>query len=261
MGKTYVMGDCHGGYKALLQCLERSNFNYETDTLIQLGDICDGWSEVYECVEELLSIKNLICIRGNHDKWFQEWIDYGLHPVTWLQGGEGTLDSYIRNSKREISKFHRMGGISTNLTFIDIPESHIKFFRNQENYYIDDKNRCFVHGGFNRHQLINEQDPFIYYWDRDLWMTALSYEGILQNINKEKPVYFKTKDKFKEIYIGHTSTISWGTDKPMKAANIWNLDTGCGFGNGKLTIMNVDTKEYFQSDLVKELYPNERGRN
>ena len=28
----------------------------------------------------------------------------------------------------------------------------------------------------------------------------------------------------------------------------------------KLTIMDLDTQEYWQSDLVKELYPNEKGR-
>lgn len=33
------MGDIHGAYKALQQCLERSKFNYENDKLIQLGDV------------------------------------------------------------------------------------------------------------------------------------------------------------------------------------------------------------------------------
>ncbi len=46
----------------------------------------------------------------------------------------------------------------------------------------------------------------------------------------------------------------------MQAANIWNLDTGAGF-KGKLTIMDVTTKEYFQSDLAQDLYKNEKGRD
>jgi serine/threonine protein phosphatase 1 len=54
--KTFVIGDIHGNYRALLQCLERSGFNKEIDTLIQLGDVADGWSETAECVEELLRI-------------------------------------------------------------------------------------------------------------------------------------------------------------------------------------------------------------
>jgi serine/threonine protein phosphatase 1 len=36
---------------------------------------------------------------------------------------------------------------------------------------------------------------------------------------------------------------------------VWNIDTGAGW-SGKLTIMNVDTKEYWQSDLISELYKN-----
>lgn len=234
--RTFVIGDIHGGYKALLQVLERSGFDYENDTLISLGDICDGWSEVFECVEELLKIKNLIAIRGNHDQWFYEYIRTGFHGAQWEQGAHATKNSYGKRSMM-------------------IPETHEKFFGTQLNYYIDDQNRCFVHGGFNRHFSIKDQSvPYIYYWDRDLWMQALSYTTIIEGYP------FKMFDKFKEVFIGHTSTTNWKTDKPMHAANIWNLDTGGGF-KGKLTIMNVDTKEYFQSDLLTELYPDEKGRN
>ena len=38
--KTFVIGDIHGAYKALLQCFERSGFDYEKDHLIVLGDVC-----------------------------------------------------------------------------------------------------------------------------------------------------------------------------------------------------------------------------
>ncbi|MET0786893.1 MAG: metallophosphoesterase, partial [Paenisporosarcina sp.] len=64
--RTFALGDVHGNYKGLMQCLKRSGFNNEKDTLIQLGDVVDGFSESFECVEELLKIKNLISIRGNH---------------------------------------------------------------------------------------------------------------------------------------------------------------------------------------------------
>jgi len=32
--KTYAIGDIHGAYKAMMQCFERSKFNYEQDRLI-----------------------------------------------------------------------------------------------------------------------------------------------------------------------------------------------------------------------------------
>ena len=57
------------GHEALVQCLERSGFDKEKDRLISLGDIADGWTETAECFEELLTIKNLVVVRGNHDQW------------------------------------------------------------------------------------------------------------------------------------------------------------------------------------------------
>lgn len=234
--RTLALGDIHGNYKALKQCLERSKFDKENDTLIFLGDIADGWHEVYECVEELLSIKNLVALKGNHDEWFNQYLQFGFHPAQGEQGSQASIDSY-------------------NIDMRIANEKHIKFFYTQLNYYIDEKNRCFVHGGFNRHSLISEQREMIYYWDRDLWSQALSYEAMT---SENKPS-FKTKDNFSEIFIGHTSTQFWNKNEPMKAANIWNLDTGAGF-LGKLSIMDVDTHEFWQSDTGDILYPGLKGR-
>jgi len=248
------MGDIHGAYKALLQCLERSNFDYNNDVLIQLGDVADGWDEVYKCVEKLLTIKNLISIKGNHDDWFLDYLlgQSNNHPG-YSQGGKATLISYAKAlDKKYVDNYNVW---NSELNYKDIPESHVNFFKNQLLYYIDKYNRCFVHGGFNRHHYIDKivnENPYQLYWDRDLWRTALSH--------KDTNSVFKIKEKFSEIYIGHTTTNMWNTDEPMNASIIWNLDTGAGF-KGKLTIMNIDTKEYFQSDSVKELYPNQKGRN
>ena len=71
--RHFVMGDIHGAFHALKQCLERSSFDYKHDVLICLGDVCDGWPQTYECVEELLKIENLIFILGNHDFWALQW--------------------------------------------------------------------------------------------------------------------------------------------------------------------------------------------
>ncbi len=277
----FVIGDIHGNYKALKQCLELSGFDYENDLLIQLGDIVDGWGESYECVEELLKIHNLIHIKGNHDDWFNEWLKTGIQPVTWNHGGIATLKSYGFNclgrdwDKFQITYDHENNEPITNLNPADVPESHIKFFNSQHHYYIDEDNNCFVHGGFNRHLPMKEQSyPEIFWWDRDLWQAACGY-GTMTDLKYP----FKIKDNFKEIFIGHTTTNNWEYREddieelqldrsllhttfmlPMHRANIWNLDTGAGF-KGKLTIMNIDTKEYWQSDLCKDLYPNEKGRN
>ncbi|MEK6563466.1 MAG: hypothetical protein AABZ65_00350 [Candidatus Omnitrophota bacterium] len=43
------------------------------------------------------------------------------------------------------------------------------------------------------------------------------------------------------------------TLQPIHVCNVWNIDTGAGW-SGKLTIIDVDTKEYWQSDLTPDLY-------
>lgn len=254
------MGDVHGNAKGLKQCIERSGIDKENDILISLGDIADGYAHVYECVEELLTFKNLIAIRGNHDDWFQKWMDSGIHPDQWTQGGKATYMSYIKEVDIETLKDRPTGNWGAYLQVTDIPMSHWKFFHHQNNYYIDDNNRLFVHGGFNRHLPFKGQQPWIYYWDRDLWAEALSFHSMTKKHLGEKVLKFKLKDDFSEIFIGHTGTEFWGETVPMHAAMIWNVDTGGGNSTGKVTIMDVDTKEFWQSDQGIKLYPDERGR-
>lgn len=260
---TYVLGDLHGAHRAFKQVLERSNFNKDSDRLIFLGDVCDGWSEVYECVEELLSIKNLVVIRGNHDEWFNQYITTGTHPAHWTHGGTETLRSYAKHSEREVTVRIKLGGTFTDLTKWDIPDTHVRFFNDALPYFIDNTN-VFVHGGFNRHFTIDDQQVSdIFWWDRDLWLQALSANTIADNRYSN----LRFKDKWiNKVFIGHTPTINWKDtnkkciDVPMFADKVINVDTGAGFW-GKLTLMNVDTLQYFQSDLVKDMYPEELGRN
>lgn len=244
------MGDIHGAFKALKQCLERARFDYEKDTLIQLGDIADGYDEVYECIEELLKIKNLIAIRGNHDAWLDDFIRTGLHPGLWNFGGKATIVSYGRYIGKEVVYIKSGSGYKTSLNESDIPSSHRQFFRDQKLYHVDGENRCFVHGGFNRNISFFQQAYSMYYWDRDLWLDAISHADAGGAVDG-----FDTGTRFSEIYIGHTPTLNWNTDQPMTVLNITNMDTGAGHG-GRLTLMDVDSKQYWQSEPVSSLYTN-----
>lgn len=257
--RIFCMGDIHGAHKALVQCLERSSFDKENDTLIQLGDVVDGWSQVYECVEELLTIKHLIAIKGNHDDWFNDFLVYGGHPVRWLQGGEGTLKSYCENTGAFMDGSGH-NGYKTSLCTAIIPKTHTDFFKNQKLYFRDHENRFFVHGGFDRNQFIDyiqATQAHEFYWDRDLWRQARSCSGDQK---------LRTAENFKEIFIGHTATVNDSVNergmkdyKPVNSGGVYNLDQGAGWF-GKLTIMDVNTKEYWQSDNVQDLYPEEKGR-
>lgn len=242
---TYVLGDLHGQYQSLKQCLTKCNFDHDQDTLIQLGDVVDGGEEVYECVEELLKIKNLIAIKGNHDDWFLEFIKTGYHPAAWNYGGVSTIKSYATKAGKTPIVRKTRQGYKTSFNSNDIPLSHKQFYESQISYYIDTNNNCFVHAGFNQFQHFHQQTSSIYYWDRILWQSAMNWQTKAKHDSQIEP--FEIVTKFNNIFIGHTNTMKWGIDKPMKAANIYNLDTG-GAKGGKLTIMDVDSKYFWQSE-------------
>ena len=42
--KTYAIGDIHSAYKAMMQCFERSKFDYKRDRLIVMCDVCNVWN-------------------------------------------------------------------------------------------------------------------------------------------------------------------------------------------------------------------------
>ena len=75
-----------------------------------------------------------------------------------------------------------------------------------------------------------------------------------------KFLYPKRLLLFNEIYIGHTPTLHYNVEIPMQGCNVWNIDTGAAF-KGPLTLMDVDSKQFWQSEPLHELYFSEKGRN
>ena len=241
--RTLVFGDIHGGYRALVQVMERAKVTQD-DHLIFLGDYVDGWSESDAVIDELIRLKaeykKVTLLRGNHDDLVQQWLEGKTMSPKWLQhGGQSTIDCYEKRIAKEIKK-------------------HIAFFKSFDDYYLDDENRFFCHAGFqNLNGPEYEWHSTAFYWDRTLWEMACAMR---EDFKKEDPLYPKRLQLFEEIYIGHTPTTRINSLVPVNKANIWNLDTGAAF-KGSLTVMDVDTKEFWQSDSLTSLYPDEIGRN
>ena len=132
------------------------------------------------------------------------------------------------------------------------------FFEQMTDFHIDERNRLFIHAGFtSMHGPLQEFYASNFSWDRTLWETALIMDGRISN---DSLLFPKRLKLFTEIYIGHTPTINYNVDVPMQGCNVWNIDTGAAFF-GKLSIIDIDTKQFWQSDKVGSLYPGENGRN
>lgn len=237
--RRFVIGDIHGAHKALQQCIKRSKLDVENDELIVLGDVADGWPFVIDCILELSKVKNAVFLLGNHDKWYYDFLLYGSMPNIWTsQGGSATLTDYDGNVGKKISH-----------------DELRSFFGACKPFYISDRNELFVHGGYPKGTTFADgkfnghvQDL---YWDRSLVETAM-----LKTMSVSHSKMNTWFDDFDTIYVGHTAI------KPTvfrAYQNVYDMDTGAGW-SGTLTIMDVDTKEYWMSDNVLELYPNVAGR-
>jgi serine/threonine protein phosphatase 1 len=225
MNRTFVIGDIHGAYHALRQCLERSKFDYKNDHLIALGDVADGWPDTMSCIDELLKIKNLTFLLGNHDFWTLEWMESGIIEEVWFdQGGKATIGSYKSN----------------------VPESHIGFLQRALPYHLKD-GKLFVHAGIDPQLPLEKQSVHTLLWDRSFSSIALD---LLRRGTHEKLT------SFDEVYIGHTPVAS---PKPIQSCEVWLMDTGAGW-SGVLSMMDIHTKQIFTSDPVPSLYPGIEGR-
>jgi serine/threonine protein phosphatase 1 len=225
------MGDPHGAYKAMLQCFQRSGFSPSLDELIVLGDVVDGWPDVKECMDLLMSCKNLVFVIGNHDLWALKWMQLGQCPREWTdQGGKATIAS-LKDCDQS---------------------SYIQFLAHAHRFYEDHKHRLFVHGGIEEGSAGSTAlDTLV--WDRKMFDCAT---GFPKNASKHafgQPFY-------SEIFVGHTTTSKVEPSLlPLHISNVWFLDQGAGY-EGKLTMMDVDSKEFWQSDLVNTLYDCHNAR-
>jgi serine/threonine protein phosphatase 1 len=225
--RTFCLGDVHGRYRAFCDVLKKAHFDDESDRLIFLGDMYDNHlGSFIKCVDLFMDIKNRIWIRGNHDQFVLKWFrgEWKGDDFIWLsQGGNITKKDYHDED----------GNLLT-----DIIKKHHEELEKSILYYIDHRENLYVHGGIDWSLPIDEQDEDTYLWDRNTFLI-------------DAPMHDKrgTKFPYTNVFIGHCNILALaGTDRPVRLANLWNLDTGAK-GSGKLTLMDVDTFEYWQSGL------------
>jgi len=269
--KRYVIGDIHGRHQELKKLLEKCNFSYDKDMLIVLGDVVDGGFYTNKVIDELMKIKNLVFVIGNHDQFFINYNFKGRLPPEWLnQGGANTLNSY--GGRVIPGTFVNDVPVMVDVNGVKVPEKHIKFF-SQGLYYFTLDNMIFVHGGFDPNRPITEQSIHTLTWDRDLIKYAdknniPKYNKVFiahtttQHIVRDMINYrcrdcgheWHHKFEFRDYVIkcikceSDNVFESLGSTQPVKINNLYCLDTGAGW-SGRLTIMDIDSEEFWQSKL------------
>jgi serine/threonine protein phosphatase 1 len=214
MSKIFAIGDIHGCLEKLEELMGKIGIDREKDTLVFIGDYIDRGKSGKEVVDYVIRLqneyKNMVCILGNHEQMFMQYLD-GIDESLYLgNGGISTLSSYEIFLSDNVEKRKRK-----------IPADHLKFFESLRPYY-ETEGYIFVHAGIRPGLPLQEQTL-----DDLLW---IRYEFIENE-----------KEFGKTVIFGHTPLMS-----PLIEKNKIGIDTGAVY-SGKLTCVELPEIKIYQT--------------
>ena len=211
----YAIGDVHGEAECLESLLNKLPIQ-PTDIVLFLGDLINRiGKDPFRCVEIVLQFDRCkkICLHGNHEDSFREYLENGDTSVLSGMAVETTLESYERRG------YSVLGGDPAS-----IPSDHARFYFSTEPwtlpFYITD-NYIFTHAGWCLDRPINRQNLFQMHWG--------------QVTGAENAVWTQT------VIRGHSPLSKVTT---VQSKHYIGIDTGCGLG-GALSAIALPTGDVF----------------
>ena len=212
MGRIFAIGDIHGCLDKLRKLLALIDADWAQDTVVFMGDYIDRGPASKEVVDAVLDLRRkherVVCLMGNHERMFLNWLDGREEDLFLANGGRNTLRSYgivPDDSDREAK----------------VPPDHLAFFRSLLPFY-ETETHLFVHAGVRPGLPMEIQDPHDMIWIR--------HEFFLADHGLNKTVVF-----------GHTPF----TGKPYVGEKRIGIDTGAVYG-GTLTCLELPAMKFHQ---------------
>ena len=211
MSKIFAIGDIHGSFDQLKELIQKIPIDFVDDTLVFIGDYIDRGPDSVEVIDYLLELKHrhpgIIFLKGNHEDMLEKFLD-GTDRFTYLlNGGQETLDSYLR-------AFKSAGAFP-------IPSDHMAFFKSLRLYY-ETEAYIFVHAGLRPKVPLASQETEDLLWIRDKFIYSRYHFG-------------------KTVIFGHTPL-----EEPLVEANKIGIDTGAVYGHA-LTCVQLPEIEFIQA--------------
>jgi len=246
-GRTLVCSNINNSYSGLKQVLDRSEYNENEDTIIFMGDYVDYHSEPLETLELLyaLMIRNSrnIFLKGDHDDDLQCYMVDGIEPMHWYGSGGAVTKKAIDKLKNDEDRFDRIRSFLSKLKPFYMPP---------------DTNDLFIHGGYrNARGPGYEIKESTLYNDVTLWSKGVSWANINKNKKEgDKDPFPRLTSLYDRIITSHVDLLNNHKKlRPCKAANVFNLNTGAR-GLGRISMINLNTTDFWQSDNMNEIYKN-----
>ncbi|MCX7635800.1 MAG: metallophosphoesterase, partial [Syntrophales bacterium] len=91
MGRIFAIGDVHGCRQRLEALVDRIPLDYDGDTLVFVGDYIDRGPDSKAVVDFILElcedIRHVVCLRGNHEQMFLNYINEGRDQDLYFFNG------------------------------------------------------------------------------------------------------------------------------------------------------------------------------
>jgi len=103
--KIFVVSDIHGHYTELINSLNEVGFDEKNDNhlLISLGDMFDRGREsykVYKYLKWLADAGKAICLKGNHEPMFADWLLGNTDDFNYRYNGtKATIDNFLGSNE------------------------------------------------------------------------------------------------------------------------------------------------------------------
>ncbi|MGD0828063.1 MAG: metallophosphoesterase family protein [Desulfobaccales bacterium] len=207
----YAIGDVHGNLDLLKRLLEKIQPDLARDQLVFMGDYIDRGPNPKGVVDYVLGLKRLanpqqvICLKGNHEAMFLNFLRGRDLELFMFNGGLSTLRDY-------------WGEDWDHLEQLALPPEHRKFFEELRLYY-ETPDYLFVHGGLKPGVLPAEQKEEDLLWIRGDFIASMEDFG-------------------KKVIFGHTPF-----QQPLVMPNKIGIDTGAAYGN-RLTCLKLPREEF-----------------
>ena len=220
-GRTFVCGDLHGCFDELMHELHLVDFDRAADSLIALGDITDRGLKCFECVQ-LLTEPWFSSILGNHDEIMMNSVNPRSDKSFWRANGGAWFDLLSFNEQEEVQFIceRYVEHLPLSMTLILPDGAHVGLIHGDA--------PSDWHNAVSGHQARAEA----------LWGRQRIRNGIAANIQNVDIVL-----------VGHTSN-----NMVTQLGNVIFMDTGAGFKNGRLTMVEVGNSlaELQQNIMIKQ---------
>ena len=246
--RRLIIGDIHAHYDMLCRVLDEASFDPSSDTLYSVGDLCDRGGRPVETLRLLMGLTDFRPVLGNHDAWLEAYLHTRRPDPAWYSW-DGGKDTVRKLGAMEEDELIRLRTWLSSFPIVRVEKDLIVVHGGIPSGYTE-QDLIDISRGSRTSPLLLSSDADrlgMLLWDRDYLFSAMNDVGIYRS-DRVPGSHVDPLDTSRRIFIGHTQIRPECVPFVSAGYHLVALDTGAGSGRGPITIMDIDTGEYWQAE-------------